>query len=362
MTGFARTFLNEDWKARPHAPRLYLCAFGKHPGWNDHLDDIGVSTDSLIQARRSLYGGIASQIESAAWNKAGPEKVAPDFNHVVHWSRLGESISGLIWSSQDGKGRALYPMIALAHCVGQPVEWVDATVLPALEQLAVHCRGTASADEVISLVRRTEESLRVRLPADAGGADPVSKPGVATWAAHYSHEPEGLRRVLHFIHAQLGSFAPGSTAWGEGAGGTTSCSVRLPRIPRTSPIESLHAWQAFFATQIDPAVPLLGVVAREGAWLDLIIGEPSPADFFVLRALPAALPPVTDVPYQLNLAWQAGWLGLFDDLGVGQLPSRSCFHGEDANTSREQAVRWLMANRPSEKPGFFGRLFRSTGA
>ena len=38
MNDFAKNFLNENWKAMPDAPRFYLSAFGKHPGWNDHLD------------------------------------------------------------------------------------------------------------------------------------------------------------------------------------------------------------------------------------------------------------------------------------------------------------------------------------
>jgi hypothetical protein len=78
MNDFAKKFLNEDWRAMPDAPRFYLCGFGKHPGWNDHLDDIGVITDSLIKAKALIYDGIVHQVESAAWEKGGPEKWPAD--------------------------------------------------------------------------------------------------------------------------------------------------------------------------------------------------------------------------------------------------------------------------------------------
>ena len=345
----------------PDAPRVYLCAFGKHPGWNDHLDDIGVNTASLIEARRIIYGGIAHQIESATWQKAGPEKVAAGFDQVIQWSRMGETICGLMWSSQDGKGRSLYPMIALAHCVGQPLEWVAGTVLPALEDMAAKCRATASAQTVITLLNDTQEALRAHAAAVSGEHQAASLVGVTGWAEYFSREPEGLRRVLHHLRGHFAAFAPGCLEWCEGDKAARSGSMRLPQIPGMKLAESLNAWLAFFSTQIDPAVPLLGVLSVGGDWIDVIAGEPTPADFFVLKALPAAVPRLTDIPYQLDRVMQAEFAGMFDDLARGQLPGKSCFNGQPVETSREGAVRWLTRHRPSEKPGFFSRLMRGGG-
>ena len=361
MNGFARTFLNEDWKGMPDAPRLYLCGFGKHPGWNDHLDDIGVGTASLIEARRILYGGIAHQIESATWQKAGPEKVTTGFDHVIQWSRMGETICGLMWSSQDGKGRSLYPMITLAHEVGQPYEWVAGSVLPALEELAAKCRSTPSAEKVIGLFNETQQALGGRTPEVAGDRLAVSTVGVAAWAAYFTREPEGLRRVLHHLRGRFTAFAPGCPEWCEGEKAARSGSVRLPQIPGAKPAESLNAWLAFFSTQLDPVVPRLGLLPVSGDWVDVIVGEPTPADFFVLRALPAAVPRLTDIPYQLDRVMQAGFAGIFDDLAQGELPRKSCFNGETVEASRGEAARWMARYRPSEKPGFFSRFLRSGG-
>jgi hypothetical protein len=88
MSEFAQRFLNEDWENLPQAPRVYVGAFGKHPAWNDHMDDVGLLTSSLVMLRRSLYGtGIASQIESAAWDRAGADKTLATFDHTLVWRR-----------------------------------------------------------------------------------------------------------------------------------------------------------------------------------------------------------------------------------------------------------------------------------
>ena len=160
MNDFARLFLNEDWKAVPDAPRFFLGAFGKHPGWNDHLDDIGLVTSSLVEARSILYGGIAHQIEQAAWEKAGAGKVMPGFDHLIHWRRVNEKITGLIWSSQDGKGRALYPMITVAHSVSRSFSWLAGELLPALEDVKTKCRSTTSAGVVMAHIKGVEESRK----------------------------------------------------------------------------------------------------------------------------------------------------------------------------------------------------------
>ena len=34
-----------------HAERVYLGAFGKHPGWDDHMDDPGLETPRLAASR-----------------------------------------------------------------------------------------------------------------------------------------------------------------------------------------------------------------------------------------------------------------------------------------------------------------------
>ena len=361
MNDFARLFLNEDWKAVPDAPRFFLGAFGKHPGWNDHLDDIGLVTSSLVEARSILYGGIAHQIEQAAWEKAGAGKAMPGFDHLIHWRRINESITGLIWSSQDGKGRALYPMITVAHSVSRSFSWLAGELLPALEDVKTKCRSTTSAGVVMAHIKGVEESLRARFP---DSARPSSGPGfgIPAWAAHFSREPDALRRVLHHLRRNFAPFTPGSLEWCQGEKQALSRCLRLPQIPGAQPAESLNAWVSFLATQLDPAVPFFGLVPLGQTWLDVIVGEPTATDFFLLRALPAALPVVTDIPYQLGPENPADDAGLFASLKRGELPEVSCLNSQSVKANQEVAVKWLLRFRPGSRPSFLSRFFGSGGS
>ncbi|MDI1321049.1 MAG: hypothetical protein PSW75_12780 [bacterium] len=361
MNDFTKFFLNEDWKALTNAPRFYLGAFGKHPGWNDHMDDLGLATASLVEARSYLYGGIAHHIEHATWEKAAAGKVIPGFDHLIHWRRLNESLTGLIWSSQDGKGRALYPMITVAHTVTRSFSWLAGELLPALEDVRAKCRSTNSASVVKAHIQGVEQSLRTRLP-DKAWVSTTPGLGVPAWAAHFSKEPVALRRVLHHLRRNFTAFTPGALEWCQGEKQSLSRGLRLPQIPGTKPAESLNAWISFLATQLDPAVPFFGLLRLDGNWLDVIVGEPSPADFSILRASPAEVPMVTDIPYQLDAETSAQEAGLLANLGRGVLPEASCLNGQPAKANAETAAKWLLRFRPGSRPSFLSRLFKMDGS
>lgn len=357
MNDFARVFLNEDWESMTGAPRVYVGAFGKHPGWNDHLDDIGLVTGSLVETRRIVYGGgIAKQIESAAWDRAEADKVLTGFNHLLHWRRPGESITGLLWSSKDGKGRSLYPMCVVAHCIGDNFDWIANEVVPALETAGQRCRAASMANSVLSSLDQTQNSLREKAAALPPPLPGGSRLGVEAWARHFSKDTTPLRRVCHELRGQFGGFAPGSIAWCEKDGPAASRLLRLPLVPGAKPAESVNAWLAFLATQLDPTVPLLALVRLDDTWVDVIVGEPTPADFFVLRASSWAVPLTTDIPYQLESESAAGIAGLLGEIAQGRLPSASCLNGQAAEASRQAAAKWLARFRPGARGGFFSRL------
>ena len=344
----------------PDAPRFYLSGFGKHPGWNDHLDDIGLVTDSLIKAKAIIYDGIVHQVESAAWEKGGPEKIAPGFDQVIHWRRFDESLTGLMWSSRDGKGRSLYPMITLAHCVGQPFGWQAEEVLPALQEVGAKCRATTLGLSVVAILNAAQESLRAGLASQHGGSPAGPSIGVKEWAAHFSRESVALRRVIYHLLVNLASFAPGNSEWCDTKkqGHAKSRCLRLPVVPGAKPTESLNAWLSFLATQLDPAVPLLGLLPNGRNWMDVIVGEPGPADFIVLRTLPAATAIVTDIPYALDRELSADLTSVFASLQRGQLPDLSCFNGASVEANRQAASKWLAKSRLS----FFGRFLPASAS
>jgi hypothetical protein len=355
MNNFAKFFLNEDWKNVQAAPRVFLGAFGKHPGWNDHMDPVGLVTATLVEAREMIYGGIAHQIEHAAWEKAGPAKVLPGFDHVIHWRRLNESLTGLMWSSQDGKGRALYPMIAVAHSVTRSFSWLAGDVLPAMEDVKAKCRETTSSGVVIAHIKGVEKNLQARLP-DANRTSSGPGLGVPAWSAHFAKNPQVLRRVLHHLRRNFAVFTPGTLEWCKAEKGASKC-LRLPQLPGATPAESLNAWISFLATQLDPAIPMLGLLPVGEAWLDVIVGEPTAADFYLLRARSTELPIVTDIPYEVGPETEASDQRMASSVARGELPDFSCLNGQTAVVNRDTASKWLVRFRPGSRPSFFSRLF-----
>jgi len=342
----------------PDAPRLYLSGFGKHPGWNDHMDEIGLITDSLIKAKAIIYDGIAHQVESAAWSKQGPDKIAPSFDHVIHWRRFSESLTGLMWSSSDGKGRSLYPMITLAHCVGQPFAWQAEEVLPALTEVGTKCRAATTSYEVVTILNTAQESLRGRLAQNPATAATGPGLGVKEWSAYFTREQELMRRLLHHVKVNLAPFAPGSYAWCDVKKTTPAQSrtLRLPVVPGASPAESVNAWLSFLGTQIDPAVPLLALLPAGRTWIDVIIGEPKETDFVVLRTLPTATVIETCIPYQLAPEISSNEARLFADLARGEWPGISCLNAQAVEANREEAAKWLAKFRLN----FFSRFLKPT--
>src|SRR4051812_43369901 len=106
------------------APQVNLAAFGKHPGWNDHIDDLGLDTSQLVNAKQLLYSqGINQNIDAAAWEKLDPDQRIDGFAHDFLWHMPGSLIAGRLWSSVDGKGRDKYPLVLCLQSQGLPEQF-----------------------------------------------------------------------------------------------------------------------------------------------------------------------------------------------------------------------------------------------
>ena len=107
MTRYLKIFLRDRLN---HS--IQLAGFGKHPAWDDHIDDFGLTTETLVIVRRILYSeGIASQVSSGAWNQLEETGHTLEFDHRFVWSREAQSVIGGIWASSDGKGRGHFPIV-----------------------------------------------------------------------------------------------------------------------------------------------------------------------------------------------------------------------------------------------------------
>src|SRR5947208_1607751 len=133
MSSFLKDFLQENLGADGF--ELYLGAFGKHPGWDDYMDDLGLETESLVAARQVLYvDGIGGNLNTGTWDKMEEAARIP-IDHRFVWVRENQILVGKMWDSRDGKGRARYPMVVCAHCAGAWWRTALDAISPRLDQL-----------------------------------------------------------------------------------------------------------------------------------------------------------------------------------------------------------------------------------
>ena len=88
------------------------------------------------------------------------------------------------------------------------------------------------------------------------------------------------------------------------------------------------------------------------------VGEPGPADFFLLRTLPTLTPLVSDIPYHLEVPDSAQVARVTASLARGELPEISCFNGSSVESNQFAAAKWLNKARLN----FISRMFRSSAS
>jgi len=307
MSEFYKRFLLSD-PAPGGAAFVALGAFGKHPGWDDHIEDLGLETESLLLAKKLFYvEGVGGQIDTGGWEKLKEEHRLPGFDHTFVWERAGQFLLGRMWSSSDGKGRTRYPMIVCAHCMGVPLGWALAKVLPKLRELEQACQATRSAAEVRSLLEAGRGFLRT-LVAGLGGAETAGAPGPASRkefiaSPKFGTGREGLLRVVYALQTQGAAFAPGRFNL---KGDLSELRAQQLRVPLTTPfvVEGVQVWSAFFDTQVDRLVPRLWFWGENRGWLDVTFGQPTVHEFLALRAGLGAIPLTADVPYDLESSFR----------------------------------------------------------
>jgi hypothetical protein len=273
MTRFSKVFLRE-----PLNGKIHVAGFGKHPAWDDHIDDIGLDTETLVLTKKLLYSqGIATQLASGAWDQIEKSGNAIEFNHRFCWSRKNQTIAGAIWASSDGKGRTRFPMIICAQADVTGWRTIDLLLGP-IDQMGMLSKSAKSPTEFRELITRLEVEL-FGLLRSPYGVDPASEmtelqqisilPELVTLAA-------GLKTKVH--RGPRESVRPNGSYF------------RLA-LSLSGPGKNLSFWSAYLAAlELPSSPPSLAIAANGKPWVDLIVGEPVDNDFFCLRANQTALP------------------------------------------------------------------------
>jgi len=279
---------------------IFVAAFGKHPGWDDHIDDIGFETDVFVTVKRILYiQGIGGNIDSGSWDKLNEDQLIEEFNHVFFWYINGNLVVGRMWSSQDGKGRKSYPFVVCVQCSKLPIKWIFENVLPRLEKVEATCAATTSANDVRMAIQSVEHELRQLAQQCQTAPSPlIAYPdAIARLARHPEMGPnqEGLFRVLYHIEREAGRHranTAGSTA-------LRSTSLRVPTSQDTM-LEIILLWNSFLFKMFGKNTPMLILMPQRDNWIDIIIGEPSELQLYCLRASLKVIPLTSSIPYNMG--------------------------------------------------------------
>ncbi|NLF31765.1 MAG: hypothetical protein GX591_12860 [Planctomycetes bacterium] len=286
-------------------PGIHVGAFGKHPGWDDHIDDIGLATDELVALKRIVYlQGVGGNVDAGAWDALDADRRLEGFRHLLLYDAGDAFLVARLWSSTDGKGRARYPMVAAVQCNGLPKAWALARCAEALADIETRCTATASAAEVIAVLDQWRGRLR-RLAADAPAADPAGDdPAAAAGplarvAGHprWGGDRRPIVRVLYQVQREMAAFRVGARRGGS----ADDAPAALLRVPSLEDREDPYAlaWLRLLRRQVDPSAPILQIMPLGRPWVDLLVGEPDARHLFCLRATPASVPLTTEVPYTI---------------------------------------------------------------
>lgn len=303
MASFLRKLLDKLSPPKAPPPReLYLAAFGKHPGWDDHLE-LGIESERLTVVKRVLYAdGIGGNIESGAWDKLKENQRLSGFNHIFVWRAEDSVVTGRIWSSRDGKGRGRYPMIVCAQC-GMVLSWVVKTVLPCLEQVQRKIIETQVAEDVTRIVNDARSALRAEAETAKTifASRPTRQRNPKKNDARDSADGEesGLPIILYHLERELGSGDLPLGSNGQKVAAHRTAHLRVPAIG-AFPAGGAVPWINFLANFVTDETSILAIAPAGEPFIDLIIGEPGPAHLMCLQASPAAIPLTTEIPYQLD--------------------------------------------------------------
>jgi hypothetical protein len=291
--------------SRPAAatPRLSLAAFGKHPGWDDHIDDLGLDTARLVRVKGTLYTqGISANIDSAAWDHLPDDQRLPRFSHEFLWRWAGETVVGVLWSSQDRSGRSKYPMALCLQGSALPVSWLCSAGLERLRALRERCRSLTTAEAVRAAVEGARTELLLASRGVPDGDDAAERHLIKRLRAGVPED--GLVRILYDIERRLAGMRDGVGKPRTRAIDVSAQHFRLPRHSRGSVLESARAWTAVVMEAIGAgptlAAGVLAVEAAEAGHVDLVVGDPTPADLFFLRASPEREPFASDIPFTIE--------------------------------------------------------------
>ncbi|MEX0885063.1 MAG: TagF domain-containing protein [Phycisphaeraceae bacterium] len=281
--------------AAPAGDLAVVAAFGKHPGWDDHIEDIGLNTALLVQIKRELYlDAIAGNINGGSWQHLDARDKLPGFNHLFLMRRQSHLVVGRLWSSSDGVGRRAYPMVVCAQLPGSvPLTVAIDHAGAYLEQLKAGCEAAVQSDAVREAVAACQQAI-ARAPAATLPSPEPSLVDAAAIARTACDGEVGFDRVIYHLTRERQRLTTDAT----------TVSFRLPAAEAPGWPALRHWWPIVRAELGSGPLTLIG--SPDHAWVDTVAGPLNADAAFALLASPARVPLVSSIPYDLDAGFIQG--------------------------------------------------------
>jgi hypothetical protein len=307
---FAKAFLVEDLRKKRGGEMLYagVAAVGKHPGWQDFMDRLGIETESMLMAVDLLEKGILKNYE-AVWGERRDAEDAAEFERrsrtvfefYLLWQRGSQCLVGRVWKSGDRTPtgpRSMYPMTALAHIEAAPNAAMLSAAVRILDKVREKAIATRDPVDVEQILNAARNELRGAVAAAKNsGVIPLPLEQVEQFKKQLAGaDGNGLHDIFYeFREKSLHAASQADARAGH---------LRVP-AGFDDPATALFFWAEFCAAQLPQDVARLLVLAPDGRHVDIVIGKPEPVDFSFLRYYPAALPLANQIGFSVNAATRA---------------------------------------------------------
>ncbi len=318
--------LIDRFRGKRTSERVWAGMFGKHPAWDDHVHTSGIETEALIELRTTLYTqGIGGRIDSGVWDRLGSAERLGGFGHTLVWRSEQGLIAARLIASEDGKGRARYPLILCAHGRGLPLAWVCGRVVDRITEAAASCRAATTQADAIAEIDRARDELRSESES-VGGAVEWCDGDAAAVVIESRGGRETLDRVVYCAKRDMRSHVIESL--NEERRGSRSraidASARHVRVGAyaESGGEACSQWVRVMDQIVGEGTDLMAIAPDGAGFVDVLVGRPEADQFYCLMAGETALPVVGDVPYEVDEATRSWVSDLLAEQRAGRRRDR----------------------------------------
>lgn len=265
-----------------------LAVFGKHPAAADHLEDIGLSTASLVAFKQGFYiDGIGGSLARQTWHKELPAADDIPYDHELLCVGPAGWLAARFMHSSDASGRKQYPFVVAVH--GCDIAILDHAEAMLAELDAFACSLAGLKDAAALREAHARASVEWEAGISRWRSDPIAvRPAKEAWlrveslgsAPSYT----GLGRIAHALLPE-----------GAGAG--------RARVPLAQPDAALarSLWLSFAQLLLQYEVPVITILGRHGdLHADLVTAPPGARALVSVFAPLTAQPLTSDVPFAVS--------------------------------------------------------------